>query len=164
MHGESLKRHGIELIRDFEKLPPITTDRHKLLQILFNLLENAKYACLQGNPPEKKVSVSLRQPAGGLVSFAVADNGIGIPPENLTRIFGQGFSTRKDGHGFGLHSSVLTAQDMGGTLKAQSNGIGQGAVFTLEIPTEPPPGNRNSKTDAQNLSRETLSSESQPAR
>ena len=63
------------------------------------------------------------------------DNGIGIPPENLTRIFNHGFTTRKDGHGFGLHSGALAAKEMGGSLTVHSGGTGQGAAFTLELPS-----------------------------
>jgi signal transduction histidine kinase len=139
MHGQSLERHAIKLTRDFKTVPVLTLDRHKVLQILFNLLENAKHACLQGNPPDKRVVVGLRENLYGFVEISVADNGIGIPRENLKRIFGQGFSTRKDGHGFGLHSSILAAQDMGGGLTASSDGTGQGARFMLEIPVAPPP-------------------------
>jgi signal transduction histidine kinase len=138
MHGESLRRHNIELVREFEPLSAVTVDRHKVLQILFNLLENAKYACLQGSAPEKKIVVGLQAAANGFLRLRVADNGMGIARENLGRIFGQGFSTRKDGHGFGLHSSVLAAQDMGGSLVAHSEGLGQGATFVLEIPATPP--------------------------
>ena len=68
------------------------------------------------------------------IKIAVIDNGIGIPPENLTRIFNHGFTTRKDGHGFGLHSGALAAREMGGSLTAHSDGPGQGATFTLELP------------------------------
>ncbi|MGC9942772.1 MAG: ATP-binding protein [Verrucomicrobiota bacterium] len=138
MHGESLKRHGIKLIHDYEQISAVLMDRHKVLQIIFNLLENAKYACIQGNPPDKKISVALHSTADGFVQLMVSDNGVGISPENVTRIFGQGFSTRKDGHGIGLHSSILAAQDMGGRLTAHSDGPGRGAIFTLEIPTVPP--------------------------
>ena len=70
----------------------------------------------------------------GRVSISVMDNGIGIPPENMTRIFNHGFTTRKDGHGFGLHSGALAAKEMGGSLTADSHGPGQGATFTLELP------------------------------
>jgi signal transduction histidine kinase len=66
--------------------------------------------------------------------ICVADNGEGISPENLTQLFVQGFTTRKGGHGFGLHSSALAAQTMGGTLTAHSDGAGRGAAFTLELP------------------------------
>jgi hypothetical protein len=66
----------------------------------------------------------------------VADNGVGIPRENLTRIFAHGFTTQTDGHGFGLHSGALTAKDLGGTLMAYSKGAGQGASFVLELPLQ----------------------------
>jgi signal transduction histidine kinase len=68
------------------------------------------------------------------VHIVVADNGIGISPENLTRIFAHGFTTREEGHGFGLHSGALAAHAMGGSLSAASAGTDQGATFTLELP------------------------------
>ena len=70
--------------------------------------------------------------------ITVADNGEGIAPENLIRIFAHGFSTRKNGNGFGLHSCVLAAQEMGGTLSAHSPGRGEGATFVLEVPVDIP--------------------------
>ncbi|HWD91574.1 MAG TPA: ATP-binding protein [Verrucomicrobiae bacterium] len=141
MQGEILVHHNIELTRDYVAAPPLLVDRHKVLQILFNLLQNAKHACDKSDAAEKQIVVSIRIRDDQHVSVCVRDNGIGIAPENLTRIFAQGFSTRKDGHGLGLHSSVLMAQDMGGTLKAFSAGSGKGAAFTLELPL-------TSKTDA----------------
>ncbi len=68
------------------------------------------------------------------VQIAVSDNGVGIPPENLTRIFAHGFTTRKNGHGFGLHSGALAAKQLGGNVLAQSDGPGHGATFTLDLP------------------------------
>jgi signal transduction histidine kinase len=108
-----------------------------VLQILFNLLQNAKHACDKSSTAEKQIIVRIRVRDNQRVSVSVLDNGMGIAPENLTRIFAQGFSTRKDGHGFGLHSSVLMAQDMNGTLTASSAGPGQGACFILELPLTP---------------------------
>jgi signal transduction histidine kinase len=72
------------------------------------------------------------------VKIQVIDNGMGISPENLTRIFGHGFTTRADGHGFGLHSSALAARDLGGSIHAHSDGLGKGATFTLLLPREVP--------------------------
>ena len=69
-------------------------------------------------------------------AVAVADNGVGIPAENLTKIFNHGFTTKKDGHGFGLHSSANAAREMGGLLVAESEGRGRGAIFTLELPIQ----------------------------
>jgi signal transduction histidine kinase len=77
------------------------------------------------------------------VKISVIDNGIGIPRQNLTQIFAHGFTTRKDGHGFGLHSGALAAKELGGALLVHSDGPGQGAVFTLELPLQPAPSHHN---------------------
>jgi signal transduction histidine kinase len=81
------------------------------------------------------IEISTRK-SGSAWIFTIADNGIGIPPENLTRIFTHGFTTKKNGHGFGLHSSALAAKEIGGSLRAHSEGSGRGATFILEIPIE----------------------------
>ncbi|MEO8024633.1 ATP-binding protein [Polaromonas sp.] len=62
------------------------------------------------------------------------DEGQGIALANLTSIFSQGFTTRKEGHSFGLHSCALAANEMGDKLHAHSEGPGRGATFTLELP------------------------------
>jgi signal transduction histidine kinase len=142
MQGEILAHHNIKLVRDYAPAPALLVDRHKVLQILFNLLQNAKHACDKGEIAEKQITLRIRTRDDRHAAVCVLDNGKGIASENLTRIFAQGFSTRKDGHGLGLHSSVLMAQDMGGTLEASSAGPGRGASFTLELPLtskiEPP--------------------------
>jgi len=137
MQGEILVHHNIKLFRDYGKAPSLLLDRHKVLQILFNLLQNAKYACDKSDTAEKNIVVRIRASDAQHVAVRVLDNGIGIAPENLARIFAQGYSTRKDGHGFGLHSSALMAQDMRGSLTAYSAGSGLGAAFTLELPLTP---------------------------
>ncbi|MGH7869199.1 MAG: sensor histidine kinase [Candidatus Dormibacteraceae bacterium] len=110
-------------------------DKHKVLQILINLIRNAKYACEESTRQEKQITVSVAN-GDGRVKISVVDNGVGIAPENLTRIFNLGFTTRKDGHGFGLHSSALAARELGGALLVQSDGPGGGATFTLELPVK----------------------------
>lgn len=133
MNAGSLNRHQVEVVREFESVPPMNIEKHKILQILVNLLSNAKHACRASANPDPQVILRVANSGGG-ISISVTDNGVGIPPENLTRIFNHGFSTKTDGHGFGLHSGALAAQEMGGTLTAHSDGIGQGATFTLELP------------------------------
>src|SRR5438034_11814451 len=96
---------------------------NKVLQILVNLIRNAKYACDAAGRPDKRLTVRVTN-GDHHVRIAVIDNGIGIPPENLTRIFNHGFTTRKDGHGFGLHSGALAAQELGGSLTPHSDGSG----------------------------------------
>jgi len=122
------------LLREYADAPTLTVDRHKVIQILVNLLQNAKYACDAKQSHDRKVTVRIGA-SSNLVKIEVQDNGIGIPAENLTRIFSHGFTTRKEGHGYGLHSGALAAKEMGGTLTARSDGPGQGASFILELPT-----------------------------
>jgi signal transduction histidine kinase len=130
-----LIRHEIKLEREFEILPTIAADKHQILQILLNLLRNAKQAIKQGDDTcGKVIRVSIRRQGNSRVSLAVEDTGVGLPPENLTRIFGHGFTTKADGHGFGLHSCALAASQMGGSLQAESEGLGRGATFILELP------------------------------
>jgi signal transduction histidine kinase len=134
MCGEALARHEIQVMRDYEATPPAIMDRHKVLQILFNLIDNAKHACIEPAGTPRRIVIKIRRPEPQRLQVAVSDNGIGIPAENLRRIFSQGFSTRKNGHGFGLHGSILAAQDMGGSLAVLSDGPGAGATFVLNLP------------------------------
>ena len=141
MNAGAFSRHGIKLIREYEPVDDLTVDKHKTLQILVNILRNAKYACDEGGSSGKQVIVRIKPAGTGGVRIEIADNGVGIPPENLTRIFSHGFTTRKHGHGFGLHSSALAAKEMGGSLTVRSEGAGKGATFVLELPlSSPEPG------------------------
>jgi two-component system NtrC family sensor kinase len=136
INAAALARHEVKLERQLSELAPMRTDKHKVLMILVNLISNAKYA-MDGIPAEqRRLTVRLEQPGPDSVRIMIRDNGAGIPQEMLTRIFQYGFTTRKEGHGFGLHSSALAAQQLGGTLMAQSDGSGQGATFTLELPCD----------------------------
>ncbi len=129
----SFQRHGIEIIRDFASMPPRPLERHSVLQILVNLISNAKHACLSSQRRDSRIVLSLEE-TGGRLLFRVSDNGVGLAPEHRDLIFTHGFTTRPDGHGFGLHGGALAAQEMGGSITVQSNGLGHGATFTLELP------------------------------
>jgi C4-dicarboxylate-specific signal transduction histidine kinase len=120
----------------------LTVDKHKVLQILINLVHNAKYALDESRDRDKRLTVGISINGGNLIKVTVADNGVGILPENLTRIFSHGFTTRKRGHGFGLHSGANAAKEMGGQLSVHSDGVGKGATFTLELPLT---GQRNDR-------------------
>jgi signal transduction histidine kinase len=137
LNAEAFARHGIALEREFLPVPSITADKHRVLQILVNLIRNAKHACDDSKRTDKRVTVRIGPCALG-VSIAIIDNGVGIREEHRSRIFVHGFTTRAGGHGFGLHSAALAAQELKGTLTAASEGVGQGATFTLELPLESP--------------------------
>jgi PAS domain S-box-containing protein len=134
----SINRHNVKVVRDYNTPILVVVDKHKVLQILVNFIRNAKYALDEGNPPEKLLTIRILAVGDDRVQISINDNGIGIPAENLVRIFEHGFTTRKEGHGFGLHSAALTAKELGGTLAVQSDGTGKGATFILDIPRQPP--------------------------
>jgi C4-dicarboxylate-specific signal transduction histidine kinase len=123
----------VDVVREYQVVPPIAVEKHKVLQVLVNLIRNAKYACDESGRVDKRMTVRVAN-GDGRIKISIADNGVGIPAENLTRIFHHGFTTRKDGHGFGLHSGAITARELGGSLSAYSAGPGCGAIFTLELP------------------------------
>ena len=134
MNISSFERHSVALQKRFTPIPQVRVDRHKVLQILINLLRNAKYAADESKRPDKEITVSILAAAEDYAHIEVSDNGIGISPENLTRVFAHGFTTKEEGHGFGLHSGALAAKAMGGSLSVQSPGLGHGATFTLVLP------------------------------
>ncbi len=133
----ALGRHSVKVERYLADVPAVLTEKHKVLMILVNLISNAKYAMDDVPEEARRMSVKLERSAAGRILIEVRDNGVGIAPEMITRIFQHGFTTREEGHGFGLHSSALAAQELGGSLSAHSEGPGQGATFTLELPAVP---------------------------
>jgi PAS domain S-box-containing protein len=138
INGAALTRHDVQLRCEFEPVPMIQTEKHRVLQILVNLIRNAKYALDEAKRPDKLLTIKLGKNGGDHIKIQVIDNGVGIPEENLTRIFGHGFTTRRNGHGFGLHSSALAIKELGGSLTAHSDGVGKGATFVLLLPENPP--------------------------
>ena len=133
MNENAFIRHNVHLIKEFEKVPEIKIDKHKVLQILVNIISNAKYAFDKQEVEGREVLIKIRKEDNFLI-YEVIDNGIGIEKENLEKIFNYGFTTRKEGHGFGLHNSSNNATELNGKLIARSEGIGKGATFTLKIP------------------------------
>jgi signal transduction histidine kinase len=140
LNAGSLERHQVRVVRELDrKAPAISVEKHKVLQILVNLIRNAKCACEEAGREDKTITVRVQTVTDG-VRIEVADNGAGIAPENMSRLFHHGFTTRKNGHGFGLHNGALAAKELGGRLQAQSEGAGRGACFSLDLPWQPPAG------------------------
>ena len=130
------EKYNIRIIQKYTHVPAIMTDRHHVLQILVNVITNAKNAMVEYPSNSHCLTVRIGVPADrkGSVRFEVTDTGGGIKTENLPRLFAQGFTTRKTGHGLGLHSAAISARNLGGVLQAQSAGEGRGASFTLDLP------------------------------
>ena len=134
-----LSRFGrdLKIVKEFAPLPPVSIEKHKLLQILVNLIRNALQACEEEAKSDKLLKVCLSSEPGW-IRITVRDNGVGIAPENLTRLFEHGFTTKKHGHGFGLCSAATAAKELGGSLQVESQGPHQGASFTLKLPLPGP--------------------------
>jgi len=127
----------IEIVRNYDKLPRAMLDEHQVLQILINLISNATQAVRETAPGKRQISLSVCRAVTEnqtMLRYQVCDNGMGIAAENIGRIFSHGFTTKENGHGFGLHSAANAACEMGGSLTVKSEGINLGAAFTLEVP------------------------------
>ena len=134
INAEALSRNNVKVNREFADIPTILIDRHKILQILTNLISNAIYALSTSNQEEKILAINVKESGEEKIRIEVCDNGVGIAQENLTRIFEHGFTTKKKGHGFGLHSTALSINELNGTIVAHSDGPDKGASFIIELP------------------------------
>ncbi len=133
-----LSQHHVKIVRNYADTPLIISDKHQILQILVNLIRNATHAMIENPGDSHCLSLTIDQsPEDHRIQLSVHDTGVGINPEHLTRIFSQGFTTKPEGHGWGLHSSALAAKSLQGTLHAFSDGEGQGARVTLDLPFIP---------------------------
>jgi two-component system, NtrC family, sensor kinase len=139
MNAASMLRHRIAVVRKCAEVPMLLLDRHLVLQILINLIGNARQAmaAVPGRSHQLTLSMHVTGDTDGRrLQIRVEDDGEGIAAENVARLFSHGFTTRKSGHGFGLHSCALAAKEMSGTMTAHSEGLGKGASFTLELPVK----------------------------
>lgn len=138
LNSASFDRHKIDVLREYEKIPKARLDKQKVLQILVNLIANAKDAIVERpDQADRRITLKTRLADDETLRFYVIDSGVGIPRENLTRIFSHGFTTKTKGHGFGLHSCANAASELGGSLVVTSDGPGKGATFTLDVPYVP---------------------------
>ncbi len=142
LNEELLVCHRVQVRLEIPSGLMVQADRSKLTQILVNLVRNAAQALGGSGIQAGEIAVRAEPTADGRVLIRVVDNGPGITAENLPQLFVYGFTTKKSGHGFGLHGSALGAREMRGTLCAQSDGLGRGATFTLELPGANPVASR----------------------
>lgn len=140
LNAASLGKYEIEVVRDYAAMPQVQVEKQKVMQILVNLVRNARDALVESRRKDRRLTLHtgiVGENNAKKVRIEVIDNGIGIARQNLTKVFSHGFTTKKHGHGFGLHSSANAAKELGGSLAAHSEGPGRGAVFTLELPFVP---------------------------
>lgn len=137
LNASSLVKHQIRVVREFEELPEVKIEKQKLLQVIVNLLQNAKDAMLEVPLDQRELKIQVRKTPADRLQISFTDSGTGIAPENVTKIFSHGFTTKKNGHGFGLHSCANAVNEMKGKLSVSSEGVGHGATFLIELPFIP---------------------------
>jgi signal transduction histidine kinase len=141
--GVDTDSYHINLTREYTDLPDVFLDKLKLLQIMTNLLSNAKDSLKESSLGQRNIKIRIFPAGDNQIQIEVTDNGLGIASENMGKIFSQGFTTKELGHGIGLHSSAIAAQEMGGTLQVKSEGMNKGATFILTIPKKEDPSLKN---------------------
>ncbi|MDH5694424.1 MAG: ATP-binding protein, partial [Gammaproteobacteria bacterium] len=144
IEGESLHSRGIILSVECDKHLRVSAVRSKVLQILTNIIKNAKDAVAANKYLNKNsvIHIVCSKQDDGNATIRITDNGVGIEKENLEAIFQYGYSDKENGHGFGLNVSVMTAREMGGNIIAYSEGPGRGATFVLTLPLSDAAGDK----------------------
>lgn len=123
----------VEVEQAQASLPMVLTDQVAIEQILINLLANARESIAEAAPKDPEIRVTVGPASATHLSITIRDNGVGIDPERLLSIFTYGYTTKRGGHGFGLHNAANLARLLGGSLRVHSDGVGKGAAFTLEV-------------------------------
>ncbi len=132
---QEVNRHNIKVERHYDETPLIYADKHKLLQIIINLISNAKYALKEKSGQDRLLQIMIYKNDKQAV-IEIRDTGVGIAEDDIQHLFEYGFKRRRGGHGFGLHHSSLVANEVGGRIKVYSEGLGQGATFQLFVPLD----------------------------
>jgi signal transduction histidine kinase len=135
MHAELFALYDIQIVRNYEKNPAVALNKSKIMQVLINLVKNGIESMISAGQTEPKMTIATRVEGEKLV-LEVTDSGLGIDPANVGSLFRSGFTTKPNGHGFGLHFCANTISAMGGSLTARSEGVGRGATFRIELPTQ----------------------------
>jgi len=133
MNIQGMGRHGVKIIRSYVDIPQLYVDKHKVLQIIINLISNAKHAMVESDNDVRNLMLNISSDKG-MALLEVSDTGIGIAKEDISHLFEYGFKKRRDGHGFGLHHSAIVASELGGKISVKSDGPGKGASFMLWLP------------------------------
>jgi PAS domain S-box-containing protein len=134
VNHELLETQEIVVSREFDEIPQLIVDKHQVLEVLVDVIRNGCQAMAQVSPKQLIVRAKLIPGPPDSVCLEIQDSGVGIPTDDLTKIFGQGYNTRDGGRGMSLHNGALVAKNLGGALRAHSEGFGHGATFALELP------------------------------
>lgn len=123
----------IEVVREYDDLPLILTDRQKLFQIIVCFVSSAREALLAGGGPMPRVVMRIRREDDDAV-FSIQDGGPGPDWEGSRLVWEQGRSVRREGEGFARLASAAAAREIGATLTVHSAAVGQGSCCSVRLP------------------------------
>jgi PAS domain S-box-containing protein len=132
LKNDLLERYSIKIEKDFKSVNKVHVQKSKLVHILLNLIHNAADAMVSEPPEQRKLSFVIEQ-SEGAVFLEVKDSGQGIPTDKHQKIFTHGYTTKDDGHGFGLHSSAKYMAEMNGKIWVENNVDQSGVTFILQF-------------------------------
>ncbi|CAM2066395.1 Response regulator [Sulfidibacter corallicola] len=132
----TLVRNRIQIAVDVSDALVVSAPKIKLTHILINLLKNAIDAICETDQEVRQVRVAAQLLENGDVQLLIADTGIGISDAVRERLFQHGFTTKKNGHGYGLHYCANIMKELGGRVEVESDGLGTGATVNLFFPSE----------------------------
>jgi two-component system, NtrC family, sensor kinase len=135
MHKALIDRLGIDLQLNYGSVSSVRTCKRKLLQVLVNLIKNGIESIQEADRPNPRIEIALRN-GDGRVEWSITDSGVGMDRDQLGKAFRHGYTTKLNGHGFGLHFCANAIQQLGGSIQASSPGVGLGATFKVQLPTE----------------------------
>ncbi len=133
MQRESLAQYSISIEKNFKDIQKVSVQKTKLIHILVNLINNAIEAMTEINEENRKLAIMIYSKEK-YAYIKVKDTGMGVLQKNIRKIFSHGYTTKKKGHGFGLHTSANYMTEMKGRMWAESDGEGKGTAFILEFP------------------------------
>jgi signal transduction histidine kinase len=133
MNVQGMGEYGVRVVRSYKSIAQLYVDKHKVLQIMINLISNAKHAIIESDKDVKNLTIKISTD-GEFAKLEVSDTGIGIAKQDIEHLFEYGFKKRRDGHGFGLHHSAIVANELGGRISVESDGPDKGASFYLWLP------------------------------
>jgi signal transduction histidine kinase len=128
-------RHRAKLVKRYGEIPLVQANESRLGQVVLNLLVNAAQAMPDSYPSHNEISIATKTAEDGSAVLEVADNGSGIPKENLERVFDAFFTTKPVGVGTGLGLAICRGivLELGGRIELESE-VGRGTMFRIVLP------------------------------
>ena len=136
MLEDTIVKNSVTVTKELDpELPAIRIEQSKLLQVMINIVKNAVEAMRNTEPEKRSIKITSRfDSVGKSVSISVKDSGVGFEQEAQKKLFTYGYTTKKTGSGFGLHSCANFLIAYHGSIEAKSEGSGKGAEFIINLP------------------------------